>query len=74
MKVGTRHLNQFLKNINKTLGKTKNNTQMAITGKWHGCHFKNRRKRYWHKFDASYGHQKNDQIRPCNLKEKSEQN
>ena len=22
------------------MGKTKNNTQIAITGKWHGCHFK----------------------------------
>ena len=42
MKLGTRHLNQFLKNINKTVGKTKNNTQMAITGKCHGCHFKKR--------------------------------
>ena len=40
MKVGTRHQNQFLKNINKTMGKTKNNTQMAITGEWHSCHFK----------------------------------
>ena len=25
---------------NKTVGKTKNNTQMATTGKWHGYHFK----------------------------------
>ena len=25
----------------KTVGKTKN-TQMAVTGKWHGCHFKNK--------------------------------
>ena len=22
------------------MGKTKNNTQIAITWKWHGCHFK----------------------------------
>ena len=22
------------------MGKTKNNTQMSITGKWHGCHLK----------------------------------
>ena len=39
--LGTRQLAKLLKYISQTVGKLTKTEQMAITGKWHGCHFKN---------------------------------
>ena len=38
-------LANLLKNINKNVGKFYMTQQMTITGKWHGCHFKNSARR-----------------------------